>query len=53
MCIIPGTEHKDTRLRGDDAIWAFVKGQDAELRSAIDGIVKGGVVKVDNAVGTD
>ncbi|KAI5844139.1 Alpha/Beta hydrolase protein [Tricharina praecox] len=53
VCIIPGTEHKDTRLRGDDAIWAFVKGQDAELRSAIDGIVKGGVVKVDNAVGTD
>jgi len=53
MCIIPGSEHRDTRLRADDAIWAFVKEQDEELRGAIDEIVKGGVARVENAVGTD
>lgn len=54
LVVIPKTEHKHTRLRGDAAIWAFVKGPDeVALKEAIADIETTTNTVVDNDVETD
>ena len=53
LCIIRGTDHRDTRLRADKAIWNFVKGEKTQLEDSIADLEQTGSAGITNHVGSD
>ncbi|KAF8250633.1 alpha/beta-hydrolase [Wilcoxina mikolae CBS 423.85] len=53
LCIIPDTEHKDTRVRGNAAIWSFFRGNGKELEKTMADLKKVGGATAENKVGAD
>jgi len=53
LCIIPNTEHKDTRVRGNAVIWSFFRGDSEELEKVMANLREDGNSTAENKVGAD
>lgn len=52
LCVIAGTDHRDTRVRGNDAIFSFIRGESDRLESFINQLeIVGHTIR--NEAGTD